>query len=384
MHISCPVSTCTFPGSRHLRFLVLLVLLVTVFLSCLSPVIGQTPRVRPQPRLQPQLQLRPQLRPQPQQQQQQQHLQQQPQPQQQQLQQQLQQQPQQQQLQQHLQQQLQPQHFNTNEAVRIPKMPVLERVSRGTADPAASVAPVSPVTSVDGAGPSPFPLPRIRVDIDPAENRGQLGASLQILLLLTVLSLAPSILIMLTSFTRILIVLNFVRRALSTQQEPSNQILIGLSLFLTFFIMSPVLDKVHSNAIRPFLAQEIDHIEAYHRGIAPIRDFMFRHARKTDLALFASIEGGNKPVNKDEFTTVALVPAFLISEIRTAFQMGVIIFLPFLVIDLVVASLLMSMGMMMLPPVMISLPFKILLFVLVDGWNLVIRSLVISFGGAAV
>ena len=230
---------------------------------------------------------------------------------------------------------------------------------------------------------TPFPIPRIRVEIDPSRERGQIGTALQILILLTILTLSPSILIMATSFTRILIVLNFVRRALTTQQEPSNQILIGLALFLTFFTMSPVIDQIYKNSVQPFLAKEIDYLEAYDKGITPIREFMFAHTRKTDLALFAGMEGGAKPQTKSDFSTLALIPAFLTSEIRTAFQMGVIIFLPFLVIDLVVASILMSMGMIMLPPVMISLPFKILLFVMVDGWNLVIKSLVLSFGGNA-
>jgi flagellar biosynthesis protein FliP len=230
---------------------------------------------------------------------------------------------------------------------------------------------------------TPFPIPSIRIDVDPSRERGQIGTSLQILILLTILTLSPSILIMLTSFTRILIVLNFVRRALSTNQEPSNQILIGLALFLTFFTMSPVIEQVHQNAVKPFIERDIDYIEAYDLAIEPIREFMFRHTRKTDLALFAGMEGGGKPLSKADFSTIALIPAFIISEIRTAFQMGVVIFLPFLIVDMVIASLLMSMGMMMLPPVMISLPFKILLFVMVDGWNLVIRSLVISFGGNA-
>lgn len=230
---------------------------------------------------------------------------------------------------------------------------------------------------------TPFPIPKIKVEIDPGKERSQIGTGLQILILLTILSLAPSILIMLTSFTRILIVLNFVRRALTTQQEPSNQILIGLALFLTFYTMSPVIDQVYNGALKPFLNKEIDYVEAYHKAIYPIREFMFKHTRKSDLALFAGIEGGGKPKNKDDFSTMALIPAFITSELRTAFQMGVIIFLPFLVIDLVVASILMSMGMIMLPPAMISMPFKILLFVLVDGWNLVIKSLVISFGGNA-
>lgn len=230
---------------------------------------------------------------------------------------------------------------------------------------------------------TPFPIPAISIQVDPSRERSQLGTGLQILILLTILSLAPSILIMLTSFTRILIVLSFVRRALGTQQEPSNQIIIGLALFITFFTMSPVIDQVYQGSVKPYIDRDINYVDAYNRAINPIREFMFKHTRKSDLALFAAMEGGAKPVTKDDFSTVALIPAFITSELRTAFQMGVVIYLPFLVIDMVVASLLMSMGMIMLPPVMISLPFKILLFVLVDGWNLVVKSLVISFGGNA-
>jgi flagellar biosynthetic protein FliP len=230
---------------------------------------------------------------------------------------------------------------------------------------------------------TPFPIPAITIQVDPAKERGQLGTGLQVLILLTILSLAPSILIMLTSFTRILIVLSFVRRALGTQQEPSNQILIGLALFITFFTMSPVFDQIYQQSVKPFIDRDMNYVEAYNNAITPIREFMFKHTRKTDLALFAGMEGAEKPQTKEDFSTLALVPAFITSELRTAFQMGVVIYLPFLVLDLVIASLLMSMGMMMLPPAMISLPFKILLFVLVDGWNLVIKSIVVSLGGNA-
>ncbi|NLM16625.1 MAG: flagellar type III secretion system pore protein FliP [Candidatus Riflebacteria bacterium] len=227
-----------------------------------------------------------------------------------------------------------------------------------------------------------FPeLPELNINVNPGSERQQLGTGLQILIILTILSLAPSILIMLTSFTRIIIVLGFVRRALGTQQEPSNQILIGLALFMTFFIMSPVISDVYQNAVRPYVANEIDHVEAYRRGIVPIRNFMFSHARESDLFLFAGMQKGEKPKTRNDLSTLALIPAFITSELKTAFQMGVVIYLPFLVIDMVVASILMSMGMMMLPPAMIALPFKILLFVLVDGWTLVIKSLVTSFGG---
>lgn len=249
--------------------------------------------------------------------------------------------------------------------------------------------PVSPIsvddsTSIDRiqSQETPFPVPSISIQVDPSTERTQLGTGLQILLLLTILSLAPSILIMLTSFTRIIIILSFARRAVGTQQEPSNQIIIGLALFITFFTMTPVIEQIYNNAFIPYSDREIDYVEAYNRAIEPIREFMFMHTRRADLALFVGMEGGPKPTNKDELSTLALIPAFITSELRTAFQMGVVIYLPFLVIDMVVASLLMSMGMMMLPPVMISLPFKILLFVMVDGWNLIIRSIVISFGGS--
>ncbi len=230
---------------------------------------------------------------------------------------------------------------------------------------------------------TPFPIPSITIQVDPSRERSQLGTGLQILILLTIMSLAPSILIMLTSFTRTLIVLSFVRRALGTQQEPSNQILIGLALFITFFTMSPVIDQVYQKSFKPYVDRDINYVEAYNQAITPIRDFMFKHTRKTDLAMFAGMENGPKPQTRDDLSTISLIPAFITSELRTAFQMGVVIYLPFLVIDMIVASILMSMGMMMLPPVMISLPFKILLFVMVDGWNLVIRSIVASFGGNA-
>lgn len=229
---------------------------------------------------------------------------------------------------------------------------------------------------------TPFPIPVITIQVDPSRERSQIGTGLQILILLTILSLAPSILIMTTSFTRILIVLNFVRRALGTNTEPSNQILIGLALFITFFTMSPVIDQVYNQGIKPYIDREIDYVECYNRSIKPIRTFMFKHTRESDMLLFAGMEGAPKPQTRDDFSTIALVSAFITSELRTAFQMGVVIYLPFLVIDMLVSSVLMAMGMMMLPPAMISLPFKLLLFILVDGWNLVIKSLVTSITGA--
>ncbi|WP_243386873.1 flagellar type III secretion system pore protein FliP [Bacillus kexueae] len=202
--------------------------------------------------------------------------------------------------------------------------------------------------------------------------------SIQLLLLLTVLSLAPSILILFTCFTRIIIVLSFVRTSLATQQMPPNQVLIGLALFMTFFIMGPTFQEVHQQALTPLFNNEIDLEEAYEKAEKPFREFMSQHTRQKDLALFLKYHDV-EPTSVDDIPMTALVPAFAISEIKTAFQIGFLIFIPFLIIDMVVASILMSMGMMMLPPVMISLPFKILLFVLVDGWYLVIKSLLQSF-----
>ncbi|MTH52756.1 flagellar type III secretion system pore protein FliP [Bacillus mangrovi] len=205
------------------------------------------------------------------------------------------------------------------------------------------------------------------------------STSVQLLLLLTILSLAPSILILFTCFTRIVIVLSFVRTSLATQQMPPNQVLIGLSLFLTFFIMGPVLAEANEQALTPLLEEKITLEEAYTKAEKPFKEFMSKHTRQKDLELFLNYANLKKPESVEDIPITALVPAFAISEIKTAFQIGFMIFIPFLVIDMVVASILMSMGMMMLPPVMISLPFKILLFVLVDGWYLVIKSLLQSF-----
>jgi flagellar biosynthetic protein FliP len=207
------------------------------------------------------------------------------------------------------------------------------------------------------------------------------SSALQILLLLTVLSLAPALLVMVTAFTRIVIVLSFVRNALSVPQVPPNQVIIGLSLFLTLFVMAPTWNQVNEQALQPYLNGDIDQQTAYEQGIEPVREFLFQHARERDLALFINLADLPRPQTRDDVPTYVLIPAFIISELKTAFQMGVVIFVPFLIIDLVVASVLMSMGMMMLPPSLISMPFKLLLFVMVDGWHLIVRSLVISFGG---
>ncbi|GGE65439.1 flagellar type III secretion system pore protein FliP [Priestia taiwanensis] len=204
--------------------------------------------------------------------------------------------------------------------------------------------------------------------------------SIKLLLLFTVLSLAPSILILMTCFTRVVIVMSFVRTALGTQQMPPNQLLIGLSLFITFFVMSPTFLQINEQALQPLSKDEIGLEEAYEKATLPLKEFMSKHTRQKDLALFMSYAGETeKPTSVEEIPLKALVPAFAISEIKTAFQMGFMIFIPFLIIDMIVASVLMSMGMMMLPPVMISLPFKILLFILVDGWYLVVKSLLSSF-----
>lgn len=230
-----------------------------------------------------------------------------------------------------------------------------------------------------GAQPT-IPIPNINLEVGTAEEPEQLVGSLQLLLLLAVLSLAPAFVILMTSFTRIVIVLSFVRNALATQQTPPNQVIVGLALFLTFFIMHPVLEDINQQAVQPYLEEELTFEEAVDLGAEPLREFMFYHTREKDLALFVNIAGIEQPVEKADLPTRVLVPAFVVSELKTAFQMGFILFIPFLVIDMIVASTLMSMGMFMLPPVIVSLPFKILLFILVDGWHLVVRSLVESFG----
>ena len=226
----------------------------------------------------------------------------------------------------------------------------------------------------------PFELPNINLQVGGEDNPDALFTTLQLIVLLTVLSLAPAIVILLTSFTRIIVVLSFLRSSLATNQMPPNQILIGLALFLTFFVMAPTLQEVNREALQPLLQGEISQEVAYTSGMAPLRTFMFEQTREKDLALFVKMAQMERPRNFEDIPNYVLIPSFIISELKTAFQIGFIIFIPFLIIDMVVASSLMSMGMMMLPPMMISLPFKILLFVLVDGWNLVIQSLIQSFG----
>lgn len=229
------------------------------------------------------------------------------------------------------------------------------------------------------AQPTTLPIPQIGIDVSPAESPEEVVTSLQILFILTIISLAPSILIMMTSFTRIIIVLHFLRSALGTQQMPPNQVLIGLALFLTFFIMSPMLGQINENALQPYTAGQISQEEAIERGVEPLREFMFRQVENKDIALFASIAQMEPVQTIDDIPTRVLMPAFIIGELKKGFMIGFLIYIPFIVVDMIVASTLMSMGMMMLPPVMISLPFKILLFVMVDGWNLVIGNLLQTF-----
>ncbi len=224
-----------------------------------------------------------------------------------------------------------------------------------------------------------FPIPDINLQIGTTEEPGQLVGMLRLLLLLAVLSLAPAFVMLMTSFTRIVVVLSFIRNALATQQIPPNQVLIGLALFLTIFVMSPVLTTINQEALAPFLAEELSFEEAVEKGGHPLREFMLDNTREKDLALFIEVAHLASPAERRDVSFRALVPAFVLSELKTAFQMGFILFVPFLIIDMVVASVLMSMGMFMLPPVIVSLPFKILLFVLVDGWHLVVQSLLESY-----
>jgi len=211
------------------------------------------------------------------------------------------------------------------------------------------------------------------------EGTGSMSATLKMLLVLTVITLAPSILIMLTSFCRIIVVLHFVRSALGTQTTPPNQVLIGLALFLTLFIMSPILTNINNNAIKPLSKGEITQEQAFTQGMDPLRDFMFDQTNEKDMQLFLDIAGVSEVNSRADVPSTALIPAFIISELRAAFIIGFLIYIPFLIIDMVVASTLMSMGMMMLPPTTISMPFKILLFIMADGWNLIIGSVIKSF-----
>ncbi len=222
-------------------------------------------------------------------------------------------------------------------------------------------------------------LPTISFGVEDANTPQQVSTGLQVLFLLTILSVAPGIVLMTTCFTRIVIVLGFVRQAMGTQNMPPTQVIIGLAIFLSFFIMSPTLNTINDKALQPYLNEEITQQEALDQALAPMRDFMFSQVNESELSLLSDITMNNEPYDKDDIPTMTLIPAFMLSELKRAFQMGFMIYVPFLVIDMVVASILMSMGMMMLPPVIISMPFKLLLFVLVDGWALIVGSLIQSF-----
>jgi flagellar biosynthetic protein FliP len=248
----------------------------------------------------------------------------------------------------------------------------------GQTAPAATTQEGNTAVADSDAGVS-FPLPRISVETGTTENREDVSLALQIIFVLTILSLAPSILVLTTGFTRMIIVLSLTRSAMGTQQIPPNAVLIGLALFLTLFVMAPVGQKINDEALQPYLKGDIMFDQGLKNAEEPLRDFMFRQTRRNDLTLFLNVSKIEGVQTKADVPTYVLIPAFVISELKTAFEMGFLIYLPFLIIDMVVASTLMSMGMLMLPPILISLPFKILLFVLVDGWHLITRSLILSF-----
>jgi flagellar biosynthetic protein FliP len=222
-------------------------------------------------------------------------------------------------------------------------------------------------------------VPAINLNLTAPDSPDQLVTSLNIVIVLTLLALAPSLVLVMTSFTRILIVFGFLRTAMGTNQSPPTQLIVSFAMILTFFIMEPIAKKAYDDGVRPYLDKEISYTEAFERGVQPFKEFMIRNTREQDLALFYRIRNLENPKTIEDVPLTIILPAFMISEMKTAFEIGFLIYLPFLVIDMVVSSVLMAMGMMMLPPVMISLPFKLLIFVLVDGWNLLTLSLVQSF-----
>ena len=227
---------------------------------------------------------------------------------------------------------------------------------------------------------APFiPIPALQFGLGVAESPRDVATTLQILILLTVLSLAPGILLMMTCFTRILVVLGFVQRAIGLQQTPPNQVIVSFALFLTLFIMAPTWGRIYEDGLSPYLAGTVNSEQAWESTIKPMREFLFKFTRQEELSLMITMAKMEQPANMDEVPTRILLPAFMLSELKTAFQMGVVIYIPFIIVDMVVASVLLAMGMMMLPPMMISLPFKVLLFVMADGWNLVVMSLLRSF-----
>lgn len=236
-------------------------------------------------------------------------------------------------------------------------------------------------TKVYAAPQTTIPVPKVSISVDGANTPKDYVDNIKLLLLLTVLSVLPSIVVMMTSFVRIIVVLGFLRSAIGTQQSPPNQVLIGLAMFMTIFIMAPTFNTINTNAIQPYLNNTISQDKAIDEGSKPLRQFMLKQTRQKDLKLFMDAAKMGPNITQDNVPLYVVVPAFMISELKTAFQIGFLLFLPFLIIDLVVSSVLMSMGMMMLPPVMVSLPFKLLLFVMVDGWYMIVKSLLVSFTG---
>jgi flagellar biosynthesis protein FliP len=229
------------------------------------------------------------------------------------------------------------------------------------------------------ASPATLLLPKVNISVDGANSPKEYVDNIKLLIILTILTLLPSIIIMTTSFIRIIIVFSFLRSALGTQQSPPNQVIIGLAIFLTIFIMAPTFNTINANAIKPYLENKITQEQAFEEGSKPLRQFMLKQTRQNDLKLFIDVAKVEGEITKENVPLYVVIPAFVISEIKTAFTIGFLLFIPFLIIDLVVASVLLSMGMMMLPPVMVSLPFKLLLFVMVDGWHLLVKSLIMSF-----
>lgn len=241
-----------------------------------------------------------------------------------------------------------------------------------------ALALLGPCPSIGAETETPANWLSISLD-DGGGDQGGTSVVIQIFLLMTVLSLAPAILIMVTSFTRITIVLSVLRQAIGTQSMPPSQVIIGLALFLTVFVMGPVWHRINTEALQPYLNKEISQEEAFSRASDPVRKFMFAHTREKDLSMMVALSKNDRPSDIEDISTTVLIPSFIISELKTAFQISFMLYVPFLIIDMVVASVLLSMGMMMLPPVMISLPFKLMLFVLADGWHLIVGSLVKGF-----
>ena len=225
-----------------------------------------------------------------------------------------------------------------------------------------------------------FPIPSLQLNVTTAKTPEEVAVVLEIIALLTILALAPAILILMTPFTRLIVVFHFLRQAMGTQSSPPNQVIVGLALFMTFFIIKPVAQEIYQQSLNPYLERQIAFDVAFEQAQVPIRKFLLRNTRENDLALFVKEANMKKPETRDDVSLLVLIPAYVISELKTAFIIGFVLYIPFLVIDMVVASVLLAMGMMMLPPIMISLPFKLMLFVLVDGWNLITGSLLKSFG----